>query len=234
MTKKFRKYSILLMVALLPILGLQAEEAYYWCDAGIQFGADYYMGDARPIKYPNLFIFRNVQPDIGAQFRWKIDQRWSLTAKMQIENMKFEPTYGLADVQMLNTDITAEFNFFRFGSKQYDNRIKPCTPYIFLGIGWSGFGHNYGFAADNAGYVPFGIGFKWMFAKRCCLLATWQHQLYFTDSLEEPGSEKGSDFNDKNRLNGANWFNCDMTGNFNIGITFSFGRQKHPCPWCKD
>lgn len=233
--EKLRLFSRLLLVCLcFCAIKTQAVETMYWMDAGLTVGTDYYSGDARSIKAPDLYIFRNPQPNIGLQMRFKLSRRFAVVLKSQFDNIKFDLAYNLQDVQIVNTDVTCEYNFFRFGQRLYDDRIRPFTPYMFLGLGFGCFGNEYKLGSRNALYVPFGIGLKWNFANRCTLVASWQHQLYFSDSLEEPESVKGSRFNDPNQLNGANWFNRDLMGSFNVGMTFSFWKHKKPCVWCKD
>ena len=125
----------------------------------------------------------------------------------------------------------AEFNFFRFGEfNKYDKRIKPYTPYIFLGLGVGLYGaEGYTNAKYNkaAAYLPFGIGFKWKFHEQVGLNIAWQHNLYFADNLENR-----EDLNNRHDLNGSNIMNCDLTGMVTVGIVFEFARAKKGCRIC--
>ena len=211
---------------------LSAQEVPYLCEIGLQGGCGYYVGDATP------HIFMNVREAYGAHFRYKFTKRWALQAKFsgqRIEGNQYtirgEKLDSKWSNRLYNVDLMAEFNFFRFGSAgQYDTRIKPYTPYIFLGIGAGVYSD---MTADGkkkltaAGYFPFGIGFKWKFAEFVGLNFAWQHNIYFSDDLEAQ-----STLNDKHHLNGWNWMNCDLTGMMTLGIVFEFARAPKPCKIC--
>ena len=110
-------------------------------------------------------------------------------------------------------------------------RIKPYTPYLFLGIGAGYYG--FGWANEpNTGipasvYFPFGIGFKWKFAPRWGLNIAWQHNLYFKDNLEN-----SSQYSNTHELNGSNILENDLTGQLTIGIVFDFCKSKRACTTC--
>ena len=133
--------------------------------------------------------------------------------------------------QLINADVMAEFNFFRFGeANKYDKRIKPYTPYIFIGVGAGVYGAN----AENKptfnhamAYIPFGVGFKWKFYDCVGLNIAWQHNIYMADNLESRET-----LDNKYQMNGWNWMNCDLTGMLTAGIVFEFGRAKAPCRIC--
>lgn len=59
--------------------------------------------------------FANIREVFGAQLRYKFDQRWSIQAKGQWQQVTY--TYLSCDynIPITNIDATAEFNFFRFG-----------------------------------------------------------------------------------------------------------------------
>ena len=125
----------------------------------------------------------------------------------------------------------AEFNFFRFGAEnKYDTRIRPYTPYIFLGIGTALYGAE-GYTNANynkvMAYFPFGIGFKWKFAECCGLNIAWQHNVYFADNLENRDN-----LDNRHELNGSNVMNCDLTGQLTVGVVFEFGQAEKPCRIC--
>jgi hypothetical protein len=129
--------------------------------------------------------------------------------------------------RLYNADVMAEFNFLRFGSaNKFDKRIKPYTPYIFIGLGagvytpdWKKMG--------VSGYIPLGIGFKWKFSERCGLNIAWQHNIYFADDLENR-----SELNNRKQLNGWNWMNCDLTGMLTVGLVVEFAQPTKNCRVC--
>ena len=213
-----------------------AQASPYLCEIGIQGGVGYYVGDASP------HIFMNPLEAYGIHFRYKFTKRWALQAKVSGQRIsgyeyKFVPEVGPVRQdtkwvnQMLNTDLMAEFNFFRFGaSNEYDKRIKPYTPYIFIGIGVGVYGdmtRDGSTKITASGYVPLGIGFKWKFAKRWGLNVAWQHNIYFSDDLEAQ-----KDLNDRYHMNGWNWMNCDLTGMMTLALVFEFAPAPKPCRVC--
>ena len=179
----------------------------------------------------------NVREAYGAHFRYKFTKRWAIQAKFsgqRIEGNQYTIRGERLDDRwsnrLYNVDIMGEFNFFRFGEAAYDKRVKPYTPYIFLGIGIGVFDDiqtGGGKKMTASGYIPLGIGFKWKFAEFVGLNIAWQHNIYFTDNLE---AQKTLD--NKHQLNGWNWMNCDLTGMLTAGIVFEFARAKKPCRIC--
>ena len=218
---RMKKYWTIFLLSLFSLAGF-AEMRPYLCELGLQGGCGYYVGDAAP------HIFMNPREAYGVHFRYKFTQRWAIQAKFTgqritgneytMEGIKQD---GMWVTQMYNTDIMAEFNFFRFGAaNKYDKRIRPYTPYIFLGIGVS-------YYTSVAAYVPLGIGFKWKFHDWCGLNIAWQHNIYMADNLE-----CREELDNKYQLNGWNWMNCDLTGMLTVGIVFEFGQAAKPCRIC--
>lgn len=204
--------------------GLQAraQELPYLCEIGLQAGAGYYVGDAAP------HIFMNPREAYGIHFRYKFTKRWAIQAKVSGQQITGYD-YSMDGVKqttkwenrLYSADVMAEFNFFRFSSSnEYDKRIKPYTPYIFLGLGVSYYG-------SVAPYVPLGIGFKWKFSDRCGLNVAWQHNIYMADNLEQR-----KELDNTYQLNGWNWMNCDLTGMFTVALVVEFARAPKPCRIC--
>ncbi len=212
-------------MSVLSTFAVRADERPFLCEWGLQGGLGYYVGDATD------HIFNDIQWAAGTHFRYKFDQRWALQVKGQVQNMVFplQNEVGMqldakGDNFLLNLDVMGEFNFFRFGLKQYDERVKQFTPYIFLGVGVSSYS-NFG---DWAAYFPFGLGLKWKFAQRWGLNLAWQHNLYFADNLE------GKDYYDNTQdLNGSNILKNDLTSSLTLGIVFEFGKAAKVCHTCE-
>lgn len=192
-------------------------------EIGAQAGCGYYVGDA------TQHIFQNVREAYGLHFRYKFTPRWAVVAN-GMQHTIVGPIPNKTDLwknHMLNMDATAEFNFFRFGEKQYDKRYQPITPYIFAGIGMSVYGKNWSLNTLG-GYVPLGFGLKWKFSDHCGLNLKWQHNIYFSDNLEGRG-----EWNNLYGLNGSNWFNCDVTSQLTLGLVVEFGKVKQICKTCE-
>ena len=211
-----------------PLYGQQTNGMPYLCEIGLQGGFGYYVGDA------THHIFMNPREAYGIHFRYKFTKRWAIQAKVSGQRItghdytiRGEKLSTKWQTQLINVDVMAEFNFFRFGTaNRFDKRIRPYTPYICLGIGASAIG--VGKSGLRAGaYIPLGIGFKWKFHEQVGLNIAWQHNIYMTDRLE-----LRDELDNKHQLNGWNWMNCDLTGMFTVGIVFEFARAKNPCRVC--
>lgn len=202
-----------------------AQSRTYQCEVGLQAGCGYYVGDATP------HIFMNVREVYGGHVRYKFDQRWSLQVKGLAQRITGPMMEGekVLDTRwqtgMINMDAMAEFNFFRFGAKEYDKRVKPITPYMFLGVGCGLYGAGY---RTPGFYIPLGFGLKWKFSDRFGLNLAWQHNLYVADNIEAEDA-----LNNTYKLNGSNIFNCDLTGQLTLGIVFEFAMEKKVCRFCK-
>ena len=239
-----KRYRYIVVVVLFLCSGADAyaqevgQEHPYLCEIGIQGGIGYYVGDAAP------HIFMNPREAYGLHFRYKLSRRWALQAKVSGQRIGGND-YDIKGVKLdtkwqnllANADAIAEFNFFKFGSSSYDDRIKPYTPYIFIGLGIGVHDSNWIMPQNEAdtcrvgakvvGYVPVGIGFKWKFADRVGLNIAWQHNIYFADNIE---GRKTLD--NKHQLNGWNWMNCDVTGMLTIGLVIEFAPAEVPCRTC--
>lgn len=226
---KFKYILIIICGALCSVMQAQTNGQPFLCEFGLQGGCGYYVGDATP------HIFMNPREAYGAHFRYKFTKRWAIQAKFSGQRivgdkytMNSERLNEKWSNRLYNVDVMAEFNFLPFGEADKNNRrIKPYTPYLFVGLGAGVYnGVNEG-TMSVSGYVPVGIGFKWKFHERVGLNIAWQHNIYFSDDLEGQSS-----LNDTHHLNGSNWMNCDVTGMFTAGIVFEFARAKKACKIC--
>lgn len=249
MDKKLRNIVLWTCAAWAMSVSAQTERMYR-CELGLQGGCGYYVGDATE------YVFQDVREAYGLHFRYKFDQRWALQVKGLAHHIKGLFTAEEAEMvrtgdrtsfqasedatiigqpwetQMVNVDVVGEFNFFRFGVRQYDERIKPITPYIGVGIGigmcmepnwaWRGY------SPVVQVYVPFVVGVKWKIADRWQLQAAWQHNVYFADNLE--GIDE---LNNAHQLNGSNFLNNDVTSQLTVGIVFEFAKDRKICALCE-
>ena len=245
--KRVKLYILILLLCVGARAFAQNEQPYL-CELGLQGGIGYYVGDATP------HIFMNPREAYGLHFRYKFTKRWAAQAKLSGQrvygtNNRPGTSVPTFENRLYNFDIMGEFNFFRFGSeKNYDDRIKPFTPYIFLGIGtgWncsdsSMVGSRTKLAWSSI-YIPFGIGFKWKFSDRWGLNIAWQHNIYLPINKKDGSTElnwgdniEGVDeLNNPNGLNGNNIMNMDLTGMLTVGIVVEFGQAKKPCRICNE
>lgn len=224
-----QRWHSILMVLLLSVCACNtwADERMFRCEFGVAGGCGYYVGDATE------HIFMNVRETYGAFFRYRFDKRWSLQAKGLAQRITGNNPDGMGVAvkdngmwtnQLVNVDVMAEFNFFRFGPVQYDMRVKPITPYLAVGMGAA---LHSDFKKVSA-YMPVTLGMKWQMAPRFLLYVAWQHNIYFADKLENVEA-----YDDLHNLNGSNVLNCDLTGTLSVGISFSFSKDKKVCRFCK-
>ena len=225
-----KKIQIGLLLALFLLCGQRvcAQDMPYLCEIGLQAGTGYYVGDAAP------HIFMHPREAYGIHFRYKFTKRWAIQAKFsgqRITGHDFTMDGKMLDTKwenrLYNVDVVAEFNFFRFDARnENDRRIKPYTPYIFIGLG-AGLYNGIETPMTAMAYVPLGIGFKWKFADFVGLNIAWQHNIYMADNLEGR-----KELDNKYQMNGWNWMNCDVTGMLTAGIVFEFAKAPKPCRIC--
>lgn len=184
-------------------------------EVGLLGGVSYCMGEVSP------YAFQSPAGAYGVQFRYKFTPRIALQAKAQVT-----PVYGRKG--FTNVDVTAEYNFFRYGLNYYDARVRTLSPYIFLGVGVSVDVITLKpFLAEYAGvYLPVGVGLKWKFAERWQLQAAWQHQVYL-DPL------KGDEV-DQNSNSNYNILNNDVLSTVMVSVVFEFAQEKKRCIICKE
>lgn len=229
------KYNRAIGLMLVLLLALPASarfvpndnRPYHW-ELGLQGGLGYYVGDATP------HVFQNIREAYGLQFRYKFDRRWNLqvkgythriTGEMQdVHTQQILSAGDMWQTRMYNVDVMGEFNFMRFGMREYDRRVKPYTPYIGLGLGVSMYGDK---SLRAAAYLPVVLGFRYKVGSRVCLNAAWQHNIYLADNLEGVDA-----LNNTFSLNGSNIINNDLTSQIMVGITFEFGQEKKVCRIC--
>ncbi len=222
MQTSLKKKYYALIISLFLVANAHAATPYYFMEFGLMGGTSYYIGDTQK------HIFMNPRYTGGAMVNVKFDRRWSVTAKAQYIDIAYMDGDTKGGNQIIHADLTAEFNFFQFDIKQYDPKIKPVTPYIFLGIGFSMYGNKFGNSAPN---IPFGFGVKWKMAPRWTLNLAWQHQMYFffdADNLENKPK-----YDDTYDLNKTNFLRNDMVSTLTLGITFAFIPRKPPCNCCE-
>ena len=230
------KYGFISVLFLSACLSMRAQnvgvQETYLGEIGIQGGCGYYVGDAAP------HIFMNIREAYGIHFRYKFTKRWAIQAKISGQRiagneytMRGEKLGSKWTNRLYGADIMAEFNFFRLGNAtKFDKRIRPYSPYIFLGIGVGMYnnhkanGHK---SLTAAGYLPLGFGFKWKFHERVGLNIAWQHNIWLSDDIEGQ-----STLNNKHHLNGWNWMNCDVTSMLTVGIVFEIAKAHRECRIC--
>lgn len=221
-----RVFATMCLVVVSSVLS-HAMKPMYHCELGLQGGCGYYVGDASKI------IFNNAREAYGLYFRYRFDQRWALKVNAGGQRIVgYQPdALGIVNKdkklwtnQLVSADVLGEFNFFRFGPVQYDDRVKPITPYIALGLGCVL--HND--FKKLTPYMSFALGMKWQVASRCMLTLAWQNNLCFGDNLENEPL-----YDNIHGLNGTNILNNDLIGGVMLGISVMFAPDKKVCRLCQ-
>lgn len=220
---KIRKAILGCVMLLASCSALYADIPFYLVEWGVMGGTSYYVGDLHE------YIFMRPQYAAGMQVSYHFNRRWSITAKSQFCEIGFIKSSGLPNNRLINTDVTAEYNFFRFDMRQYDPRIKPVTPYIAIGLGWSLFGKKF---ADNSMYVPFILGMKWKMAPHWTMNIAWQHQIHF--GFDSDKIENSANYDNTYKLNKSNIIRYDLVSTLTLGISFAFAQKPKKCMICKD
>jgi hypothetical protein len=194
-------------------------EDNYNMEVGVLGGLSYCMGEA------TSYAFQSSTYAFGLQYRYKLNPRIAFQAKAQVT-----PVYGQKG--FTNFDVTAEYNFFRYGLNYYDARVRTLSPYVFLGVGVSVDVITLKpFVAEYAGvYLPVGVGLKWKFAERWQLQAAWQHQVYL-DPLEGDAID-GNPYPNPNP--NSNILNNDVLSTVMVSVVFEFAQEKKRCIICKE
>jgi hypothetical protein len=236
---------------LLTSTSVFADQRFYRLEIGVQAGAGYYMGELAE------YAFMSPSESYGFQLRCKIDERWALQFKGQrqrvINTIAGDNEWGVAagryQTPMWHFDVTGEYNFFHFGLDEYDVRMHPVTPFIFLGIGMTAYnelasskgdyplvGWKTATVADGkttytyhepefAMYIPVGVGLKWKVAERWQLQLLWQHELYVLngDGLEGVLTKESSGHKGDVWLNNSHNINGINVFNNDVTSTLTAG-----------
>ena len=188
-------------------------------EVGLQGGLGYWISGE---KYPHPFM-HNTET-WGAQFRYKFDRRWALQLKEQ-GMFRTQTATGKVelDTAVISLDLTAEYNFYRFGIDEHNIFVKRLSPYIFLGIGVT-------VLPLVAIYSPVGVGLRWNFAERWQLQAAWQHQIYWSKAgdLLDGEAHYEPELTIKNNI-----FNNDLVSTITVGIVYEFAVVKDGCVVCR-
>ena len=118
---------VTILVLMLFAVMARAEEQPYLCELGFQGGCGYYVGDASP------HIFMHPREAYGVHFRYKFTKRWAIQAKVSGQRItgkdctiRGEQLDTKWQTQLVNVDVMAEFNFFRFGTGNKFDKRNAC------------------------------------------------------------------------------------------------------------
>lgn len=213
-----------LVLVVLPIHAFAEANTYRW-EIGVHGGAGYYIGELTPYKLNNGLEALTF----GAHVRRKIDERWALQARgimQSVAGVHLQDTISFNN-PLLNIDITADFNFFDFGDRNYD--ITKISPFMYAGIGCAMFMDEYQkegeltYAPAIVPYIPIGLGIKWKFHDRLQLQLAWQHNIHLRkgDFMEGLLNEYPS------HQTGNNVLRNDVTSTITAAFIVEFAKPRH-------
>ena len=208
---------IVLSVLSLVCLQVSAQDEYR-AEAGVSGGTSYYLGDA------NSQIFNKPlkQYTLGGFFRYRFNTRIAAKAEYNWVNKIVYKETPFKNIGIKALDLTGEFNFFDLEQDPNKRLSKTFSPYIFAGAGMMIYS-----SIDTLRFtpsIPFGVGFKYILAKRWNLNAQWSTRLLLADDLEGVGT-----LNNPHKLNGTNFFNNDFLSTFTVGISYDIWKRHCDC-----
>ena len=137
MHRLLRIYTIcvLILIGLLCPIRSFAEFSLYNCEVGLQAGGTYYVGEcARIFDFDKLDqqtnSFANIREVFGAQLRYKFDQRWSIQAKGQWQQITYTYLGGDFNIPITNIFATAVY----FIAKTTTGSLTPTRNTFFRNI----------------------------------------------------------------------------------------------------
>lgn len=214
---------------ILPLMGIQpvtAQESKYKFDLGASLGMSGYLGDANQSN-----LFKNIGFAGGATFRYLIDTRWALrgiftTASLSGNTADWDNVlpdgkqYEFSS-QIYDLGIRGEFNFFGYGIGETYKKLRRWSPYLSLGIGatLATCEGETAFAVN----IPMGIGVKYKLKPRLNLVLEFCMTKVFGDKVD------GKDLNDLYQIKSSFIKNTDWYSTIMFSVTYEFGERCSTC-----
>lgn len=161
-------------------------EPEYRLEIGAGAGVVSYEGDF------NGQIFKNMQPMFSLLARYKFNPRVAVAMNVSYGTLKGSAKDVTSHVpeqwadysfktNIADVGFRLEYNFWPFGTGQEYRGAQRLTPYIFIGMGATGFKDDKTRLAMN---VPLGIGAKYKAADRVNVALEWAMHFTTSDLLD--------------------------------------------------
>ncbi len=206
---KYLIISLLLIICGLTPSKVCAQDTFF-AEMGVGGGGAFSLGDI------NGILFKNLKPYGSVFFKYKFNGYLEL--RTQIEG----GLVGVSDLEgykkhstTLSAQVLAEYNFFNFGSKTYNEYYSWAAPYIFAGLGVVFFEEHAAMA------VPMGIGGKFRLSSRVNVGLCWTASKVLHDDFDGVDDPIG--------LNKNFWNNRDWYSSAQVWISFNFLKICAPC-----
>lgn len=178
------------LMLLVPMCGVSAQELEYNMEVGGMAGGCFYMGDAN-----NTSLFKDVALMGGVIARYNINPRMAVKGDLAVGHIKGS-TEGLDNKfpnkqhatfarNVYELGAQFEYSFFAYGTGEGYKDSRQLAPYLVGGLGLT-------YAPKPACHVvamnlPIGIGVKYKAAERVNVGAEWTMRFTTSDKLDVVG-----------------------------------------------
>lgn len=203
-----------------------AQSAPYKFDVGAQLGMSGYIGEA---NNANIFSHPGFVGELS--MRYLPDTRWALRGVLStlslsgntadMENVLPDGAQYSFRSQVYALDVRGEFNFLPYGIGETYKRLRRCTPYIALGVGFCL--SSSGGKTSAAPTIPMAFGLKYKASPRVNLGLEFSMTKVFGDHVDGP------DLSDLNQIKTSFYKNTDWFSRITLGISYEFGPRCETC-----
>lgn len=214
------------MAATATLISSSAQEAKYRWDIGVAAGMSGYIGDAN-----GGFPFRHPGGAVSLIGRYNFNTRLALRTQLGKQTI----SGNTADIEnalpggvqydfkssVIDFGVRGEFNFFPYGIGETYKRLRRCTPFASLGIGFvSGGGKG---SKSVAFAVPMGFGVKYKVSERFNLGAEWTFTKTFSDRIDS------KELTDLYGIKSSFIKNNDWLSALTVSVAYDFGERCVVC-----
>ncbi|MDD4922432.1 MAG: DUF6089 family protein [Bacteroidales bacterium] len=191
-------FDVLIFVMVLLFLPVGIKGQSYRVELGLLAGSSFYMGDAN-----NEVLFKNGHYSYGMLARYNLNGRFALKANTLFAGIS-GTTEGHSsgfmngadirfDRRIFDAGVQLEMSFYDYGVPDYQPGASRVSPYILLGLGFTGYTADKNKGCAN---IPFGLGLKAKILPRVNLGCEWTFRKAFADDLDEADSPTGFQLQD--------------------------------------
>lgn len=193
-----RSFEILIVITILLLLPVGVNGQSYRAEIGVLGGSSFYMGDANSDA-----LFLGEHASYGLLARYNLNGRFALKTNTLLAKIS-GTTQGESSAFMNGADIgferrvfdasvQLEAYFYNYGTPDYQPGSSRVSPYILLGLGFTGYEADRRKICAN---IPFGLGVKAKILPRVNLGCEWTFRKTFADDLDYAVSATGFQLQD--------------------------------------
>ena len=219
------------LLLLLSVCGISAQELEYNMELGGMIGGSFYMGDAN-----NTTPFKDMAMMGGVLARYNINPRMALKGDLAMGRIK-GTTEGLDNKfpngahsifsrSVFELGAQFEYNFFAYGTGAGYKGSRRLAPYILGGLGLT-------YAPKPANHViamniPLGVGVKYKAAERLNVGAEWTMRFTTSDRLDV-SSNSGLSLDDPYGIKGKGLKNKDCYSWLMVYVSYDMFPKYRKC-----